>query len=295
MPKGSCLQLAFVLLLWFAQVAQADQFVFSGEVSLGNSAETFGGFSGLELSSDGSAFTALSDRGHYIEGQITRRDGQLTKVTHSDPKPILKIDGDPVTAANFDAEGLAQSTDGTFYMSFEGFHRVRRYARLDKPAQNIPNHPDFGGLQTNSSLELLAIDAAGRLYTAPERSGKLERPFPLYRFEGGAWKRFGDIPRLGEYLLVGADIGPDGQFYLLERGFRGISFSSRIRRFPIERNGLGAGEVLLVTDYGRHDNLEGLSIWQDEAGTTIATMIADDNFRFFQSTELVEYKLVPAE
>ena len=291
MPKGSCLQLTLISLLSFAQIAQADQFVFLSETSLSSGAEAFGGFSGLELSDDGNQFTALSDRGTYIKGQIIRTGGEIESATFSDPKPILKIDGNPVTAANFDAEGLAIASDGMAYVSFEGFHRVRAYPTLDQAARDIPNHPDFAGLQTNSSLELLAIDSAGRLYTAPERSGKLERPFPLYRFQNGAWTRFGEIPRLGEYLLAGADIGPDGRFYLLERGFRGISFSSRIRRFDIGARGLENGETLLTSDYGRHDNLEGLSIWQDETGSIIATMIADDNFRFFQSTELVEYRL----
>jgi len=291
MPKGSCLQLAFSVLIACAQLAQAEEFVFSGELTLNSRSEDFGGFSGLELSQNGRQFVALSDRGTYIDGQIHRENEILVDVSFSDSKPILKIDGEPVTSANFDAEGLAIAQDGTAYVSFEGFHRVRLYASLDQPAKNIPSHSNFTNLQTNSSLELLAVDDIGRLYTAPERSGKLDRPFPVYRFENGSWARFGDIPRLGEYLLVGADIGPDGKFYLLERGFRGISFSSRIRRFDIGQNGLKNGEILLVTEYGRHDNLEGLSIWESENQEIVATMIADDNFRFFQSTELVEYRL----
>ena len=39
-----------------------------------------------------------------------------------------------------------------------------------------------------------------------------------------------------------------------------------------------------------HDNLEGISVWQDEQGLRM-TLISDDNFRAFQRTEIVEYRL----
>jgi hypothetical protein len=41
---------------------------------------------------------------------------------------------------------------------------------------------------------------------------------------------------------------------------------------------------------GTHDNLEGLDVWADAEGLR-ATMISDDNFRFFQRTEIVDYRL----
>ena len=49
-------------------------------------------------------------------------------------------------------------------------------------------------------------------------------------------------------------------------------------------------EVLLTTVTGTHDNLEGLTVWKDAAGLR-ATMISDDNFRFFQQTQIVDYRL----
>jgi hypothetical protein len=48
--------------------------------------------------------------------------------------------------------------------------------------------------------------------------------------------------------------------------------------------------VLVDTPAGTHDNLEGLSVWRGPRGL-VATMISDDNFRFFQTTEIVEYAL----
>jgi len=40
-----------------------------------------------------------------------------------------------------------------------------------------------------------------------------------------------------------------------------------------------------------HDNLEGVSVWRDADGALRATLVSDDNFRFLQQTEIVEYLL----
>jgi len=99
------------------------------------------------------------------------------------------------------------------------------------------------------------------------------------------------LPRIGVFRPVAADFGPDGRFYLLERRFHGPGgFSSRLRRFDLGPKGFSSGQVLLQTKAGRHDNLEGLSIWRGPDGLR-ATMISDDNFLFMQVTEIVEYRL----
>jgi len=147
-------------------------------------------------------------------------------------------------------------------------------------------------MPANAGLEALAIDSAGMLYTLPERSGAPTRPFPLYRFDGVRWSIPWRLPRRGRYLAVGADFGPDGRFYLLERDFNGLlGFSSRVRRFTLGPEGALTEETLLTTRNLRHGNLEGLSVWRDGAGEIRLTMVADDNFSFFQQTEIVEYRI----
>ncbi len=147
-------------------------------------------------------------------------------------------------------------------------------------------------MQNNSSLETLAIDAEGALYTLPERSGKLSRPFPVYRYRGGTWDQPFSIPRRPPYLPVGGDFGPDGKFYLLERHLNGIfGFQSRVRRFDLGPDQVTGEKILLETKTGTHDNLEGIAVWQDAEGFTRITMISDDNFKSFQRTEFVEYRL----
>jgi hypothetical protein len=253
----------------------------------------FGGFSGIELDQDGSRFIALTDRAHVIEGRLIRDStGQITAITATGPLTQLRgIEGEPLTGPTSDAEGLAMAPQGGFYVSFEAQHRVRYYPAADQPAERIPSHPDFAAMQFNSSLEALAIDARGHLFTLPERSGALDRPFPVYRHDGQGWDIPFHIPRSGAFLPVGADIGPDGWLYLLERALTGPGFRSRLRRFDISGDRLNAEEVLLQTRTAQHDNLEGISVWQDMQGRIRITMISDDNFKFFQRTEIVEYAL----
>ena len=145
-------------------------------------------------------------------------------------------------------------------------------------------------MQNNSSLEALAIDHHGQLYTIPERSGQIDKPFPVYRYTGKKWDKRFHIPRRGEFLVVGADFGPDHKFYLLERHFRfPFGFATRVRRFSLSSSGFYNEETLIRSRLGTHGNLEGISVWQDDRNRMRITLIADDNFKFFQHTELVEY------
>jgi hypothetical protein len=96
----------------------------------------------------------------------------------------------------------------------------------------------------------------------------------------------------GAFLPVGADLGPDGRLYLLERRFHGLGgFASRLRRVVLQEGGVARGETLFQTRPGQFGNLEGLAIWRDGAGALRATLISDDNFLPVLGTELVEVRL----
>jgi hypothetical protein len=253
----------------------------------------FGGFSAIETGADGTAFTTISDKGAYTSGRILRDNlGQITGVTADPVRPLNGPDGLPLGKYRTDSEGLALLPDGQAYISFERDARVAYYDRVSGAGIVIPQPTAFRKMQRNSSLEALAVDAGGTLYTLPERSGDLSAPFPVYRFKNGVWDQPFAVPRRGSFLAVGADIGPDGRFYLLEREFHGLSgFSSRVRRFTIGPDALTQEETLLQTTPGQHDNLEGISVWRDASGSLRMTMISDDNRLFVQSTEIVEYRV----
>lgn len=255
--------------------------------------DAFGGLSGIELSPDGGSFTAIGDRGIILTGRLSRGEQGITGVSVGPILPLRDAGNRPLPRRAADAEGLAIAADGTLYISFEGDHRVMAFARPGGPGRSLPRHPDFTQLQGNSGLEALAIDGDGALWAVPERSGEWDRPFPVFRYRRGGWDRPFDLPRRGRYLPVGADFGPDGRFYLLERDFAGVlrGVSSRVRAFRFDAQGLAAEEQVLVTDYGRFDNLEAIGVWRGADGALRLTLLSDDNFNALQRTEFVEFRL----
>ncbi|MBV2359251.1 esterase-like activity of phytase family protein [Thalassococcus sp. CAU 1522] len=250
----------------------------------------FGGFSGLEVSEDGSAFTAISDRGHIVSGRFRREAGRIAAIEAGPIAPLRDPNGRVLPDHVHDAEGLAIRADGRIFVSYEYQHRVWAYLTLDAAAR-LPRPEAFKALQRNSGIEALAVDDDNRLYAIPERSGALNRPFPVWVYDDGTWTETYEIPRRGGFLPVGADIGPDGRLYLLEREFTGLGFRSRVRRFGITHDALTDETTLLTTTTRRHDNLEGIAVWRDDTGAMRLTMISDDNFKPFQRTEIVEYAL----
>jgi hypothetical protein len=241
----------------------------------------FGGISAISVSDDGQDFVAVSDRSFFVTGQLTRVDGTITAVENTEITPMTD------TGLQGDSEGIAIGANGEIYVSYEGVHGVRQFDGVDGASTALPTAEAFAGMQNNSSLEALAIDQDGALYTIPERSGRATHPFPVYKFKNGDWGQPFTIPRRGAFLVVGADIGPDNNLYILERDFTGFGFRSRVRRFDL---GGTAEETILESRTLTHDNLEGISVWDDGDGLRI-TMISDDNFRALQRTEIVEYQI----
>ncbi|WP_298259136.1 esterase-like activity of phytase family protein [uncultured Litoreibacter sp.] len=287
------LQVALAVLVVSTGVACAQSLEFVSRYGWRSDVEGFGGFSSLELSRNGDRFTTTTDKGLISEGRIVRREGRIRGLDNLRFETLQNPAGAPLRSYRTDAEGLAIAPDGTIYISFEGTHRVLAYGGLQNAARTLPDLPWAGALQSNSSLEALAIDKAGALYTMPERSGNLNRPFPVYRLRDGRWDRMLSIPRRGGFLPVGADFGPDDRFYLLERELAGLNgFATRVRSFRLAGNVLTDERELLRTIPGTHDNLEGIAVWATPEGVIRVTMISDDNFKFFQRTELVEYRLV---
>lgn len=251
----------------------------------------FGGYSGITLTPDGAGFVIISDRAHLIEGTIFRHDGRIIGVRSTEMASLDIPDDLFLDPSVKDTEGLAKDGQGRLYISVESTNRV--VCRDSTGAWTaLPDNPEIRALPDNRGLEALAVDRDGTLFALPEVSEGLNAPFPVFRYRKGKdWDVPMSISRNNGFLPVGADIGPDQRLYVLERGFSGFGFSSRVRRFDLLSGDGVEGETLLTTEPRRHDNLEGLSVWAATDGTLRLTMISDDNFFFLQKTEIVEYAL----
>ena len=262
-----------------------------GSFALADGPSGFGGFSGLEFSDDGLSFTALSDSAALVTGTV-RRDarGAITSVEISPPRPIVDAEGLPLVNPFDDAEGLAAAANGDLFVSYELEHRIVRYAADGRQAAEVAFPPDLVVFEKNSGLEALALAPDGALYALPEGDTAGARTAPVFRFHDGRWDRVFEIAEQDSWRPVGADFGPDGCLYLLERDFWGLlGFKSRLRRLCFDDADLTSDAVLFASRAGQMGNLEGVSIWQSPGGVLRATMISDNNFMPMLGTEFVDF------
>ncbi len=285
--------LGLLFLIAAGAPAPAASLEYVGTYVWSDADEDFGGFSGIELSADGTGFHALTDRSHLFWGSVDRdADGIIRGMQLAGKAHLKDSKGVPLKPGYLgDSEGLAIGKDGLIWVSFEGLNRITHYADPDDAAARLPRPPELPGMGKNTGLEALAIDDDGTIFAVPEESGGIRVPFTVLTFRDGEWSRRGWITRSGSWLPVGADFGPDGWFYLLERDFKGVmGFASRVRRMRMTPTGPQDEQVLLGTRFMQYDNLESISVWHDGQGIRL-TMISDDNFFFVQRTEVVEYRL----
>ncbi|PZQ97917.1 MAG: hypothetical protein DI533_12305 [Cereibacter sphaeroides] len=252
-----------------------------------------GGYSGIEVSEDGSSFTALTDRGGLSQGRLSRDErGVISAVEAGPPQLLAQPSGEVPEGYRFDTEGLAMAEDGSLYVSAEFVARILRYARPDAAPEVLPIPPAFGLMELNGGPEPLAINAQGVLFTLPEVTTRPDGNYPVYRFRDGVWDQPFVVRGLSSFLPTAADFGPDGRLYLLERQFLGIAgFASRVRRIEIAESGIARDETLLQTAPGAFGNMEGLAVWQDAEGALRLTLISDDNFLSVLGTEIVEFRV----
>lgn len=263
----------FLMLLWpVAAVCEPAQLW-----SLVRWTGSVGGISAIEVTPDGQRFVALSDRSWLIEGRFERdQSGRIVDVIAAAPIPLR------VGKSDIDSEGLVVMKDGSLMVSSENPHGLFRFRR---DGTFIERHamPDSGDwFVHNHGIEGLAW--ADGLIAMPERAGI---PVPLWAERNGAWQQIARLDQRSGFAPVGADVGPDGALYILQRAV-GLGFSSRILRVDLST---GVSTEIVAIPAGQLGNVEGLSVWTDAAGALMMTVVTDNNQNVFQRSDVVEFRL----
>lgn len=276
-----------------------------GGLVLTSNAPEFGGFSGLEISSDGKQLTAISDRGYWLTADIRAEgaegaEGNVPKgLDNVRMAPLLTSTKLPVQGSWADAEGLVRSPSGGMLVSFERRHRVWYYPfdvdgfnALPKPVK-LP--PVVKKIRSNKGLESVAYLDDGRLLMLTEQTfdirdrlmGWLETPegFDVIYVKPSGIFHITDMAKL-----------PNGDLLLLERRYTIIGGPGMQIRY-ISKQDIRPGALLdgriIASLSSRYniDNMEGLAVRPGPNGETYLYLISDDNFNEIQRTLLLVFKL----
>ena len=279
-------------------VQRVGRLHFLGGLDLRSDEPAFGGLSGLSVTADG-RLTAVTDRGHWFTARIVRdRAGRLVDMTDAAMGPLLDPRGRPVAGEWRDAEALERLPGGDWLVSFEGRHRVWRYAAetgglQGRPAP-FPTPKGIAAAPLNGGLEALTPLPDDRILMLAEG---LKRP-------GGSragWLVGQDIQPLGyrsarDFKPTDAALLPNGDVLVLSRYFKLLGgFKARLERIPagtIDGSAVLKGELLArFAPPFTVDNFEGVAVARDRDGTTLVYILSDDNFHFLQRTLLLLFRL----
>ncbi len=292
---------------------------FRGGLVLSSPSPKFGGWSGLEIDTDGRRILGISDAGVWFTGQLTYDGTAPSGIRDARIGPLTGIGGASLLKdRDRDAEGVilidGTLSKGTVLMSFEQNHRIGRFPISDKglgaPLGYLALPPEVRRQSPNKSLESVCVLRGGPNKGAiitlserfPDKTGTRHSGWMLpagAQATANAWTTL-SIRNIGGFDLTDCKGLADGSLLVLERRFRWSSWyegvKMRLRRFPAAevRGGvMMEGEVLLEADMDYDiDNMEGLSVHRTTKGETILTMISDNNFStLIQRTVLLQFVL----
>ncbi len=280
---------------------------FIGGLQLESDGHGFGGFSGFRFLGDREHFIAVSDKCVALTGVLVRDvTGAPDNIASAALQP-LPIDAQTRLGAWggwSDCEAVA-TANGQAWVAFEGSGWIGGFS-LDAAGQ-LSGFTRFSPenirqkFRRNKGIESLAAFPAGSQFAGgfltiaedtPDATGNHQA---FIVGPGGIAQLH--IERTDDYAVTDADFLPDGDLVILERRF-GLSVKTgiRIRRFPlgqIQPGVLLVGDVLMEAGASyRIDNMEGIAATLDHEGRTTLTLISDDNFNYFQSNLLLEFRLV---
>ncbi|MBI1386808.1 MAG: hypothetical protein GC150_18045 [Rhizobiales bacterium] len=282
---------------------------FLGGLSMTSPSNYFGGFSGLEVSPDGSRLVVVSDAGFWLSAKLERQGEAPTGLTDVRVGPLRAKDGRKLAGVReVDAEGVTLVSGtlerGEVLVSFERLHRVARFSidngAIDGRATYLALPDYVKRFHANRGIETIAHFRSGRLagrtiiFAEGRKDGRGHLRGWILGPKGAPEEIF--LTEIDGYDVTDAATTPDGDLIVLERRFSwSDGIRMRLRLIPaqsIRANAVLVGETLFDADGGYQiDNMEGVAAHRNAAGETIVTVVSDDNFRFLQRNLLLVFRL----
>jgi hypothetical protein len=260
----------------------------------------FGGYSALIIDPDGVGFIAGSDRQHYLTGRLERDpNGHITQINDVTYWPVRLGKNSNVTRFQGDLEGLTRMADGRIGMAFENYARIQIMEAPGEIPRSVHKWDVFAGVFGNEVFEAIATLPDGTVLAVFEHDHQRGQggrqtymTTPAYHYDGENLTGPSRFPVTKGYDVSGADLGPDGCLYVLERHY-GLLSGFQFQLIRMDPYDWQAGRTLLYRSKPMHlGNAEGISVWQNKA-TLTATLITDDGFPPTAATRIIELPLRP--
>lgn len=282
---------------------------FLGGLVLSSRDRAFGGLSGARTFDHGRRLIAIGDEGTWLSARLAGdADGRPRAVEAAEIAPLLDEHRRPFHGKHLrDAESLTirAHADGVeARVGFERRHRILAYRAgtpdglLSAPGHALPLPADVAALPENEGLEALADAPDGRLVAIAETAAADGAGNPGWILDGGGVARFRLLVDDG-FAVTDAAFLPSGDLLVLERRFSVFS-GLRARLVRVAAADLAAGRtlrpaVLFSSEGGDEiDNMEGLAVDTAPDGSTVVTLLSDDNFFWAQRSLLLRFRLVDA-
>jgi hypothetical protein len=267
--------------------------------ALTSDAKEFGGLSGASLSPDGATLTALADIGVWFRLAL-RHDasGRLIGVGGGESGRLKDEQGKALTTKFLgDSESITHAADGSYYVTFEGWHRLWRYKTLAAAAKYVRPPAGMTSLPGNEGVEAATQLRDGRFLLLSEGGFTDDGDLRGWLGDGKRWADLTLTPT-GAFKPTDLALLPTGDVLLLERSmslFGGLAARlSVISAAAIVPGARLSGEELAVVNSPLPvDNFEAAAARAAPDGSVLIYILSDDNFNELERALLLQFRWRP--
>lgn len=262
--------------------------------------EAFGGLSGFSWQS-ADRFVAISDEGRYMSARLMLADGRPVGIDQARMDKLPPIAKDKKYFKR-DSEGL-DIVGNNVWVSYEGSDRLAIYRPQSSGKLNLsktlyPGKAIARLNKGNKGFESIAVGPEGSAHAGSVvilSENVIKKTVRGWIFKDGRYHAF-TLPQVGELRPTDAAFLANGDLVFVERSFSllgGLKIQlRRILAKDLVPGAIAKTETLFRGDLRYElDNIEGLAVQSLPDGSSILTLISDDNFNSLQRTLLLQFSL----